>query len=217
MSTIIGKRIKMLRKDRNFTQEYLSDYLHVGKSTISQYETGRRIPSDETKKMLASLFGVSVDYLIGNSDNPQLSSNLRPLSEGLTAGIKIPVLGKVPAGVPIEAVEDIIDEIELTATMANDRHEYFALLVSGNSMYPEYMDGDIVIVRKQETAETGDDVVAYVNGYDATLKRLVRSMRGITLRPLNPEFEPHTYSNEEIESIPVRIAGIVVEQRRNRR
>ena len=167
--------------------------------------------------MLAGLFGVSVDYLIGNTDNPHLVSNLRPLNEGLTAGSTIPVLGKVPAGVPIEAVEDIIDEIELTAAMTNDRHDYFALLVSGNSMYPEYMDGDIVIVRKQETAETGDDVVAYVNGYDATLKRLVRSMRGITLRPLNPEFEPRTFTNEEIETIPVRIAGVVVEQRRNRK
>ena len=145
------------------------------------------------------------------------ASNLRPLPEGLTAGATIPVLGKVPAGIPIEAVEDIIDEIELSVTMANDKHDYFALLVSGNSMYPEYMDGDIVIVRKQETAETGDDVIAYVNGYDATLKRLVRSMRGITLRPLNSEFEPRTYSNEEIETLPVRIAGVVVEQRRSRR
>lgn len=205
-------RLKELRTQINMNQTKLGRILGVAQNTISCWENDVVEIDTESLKKLADLFGCSVDYILYRED-----ANLRPLSEGLTAGIKIPVLGKVPAGVPIEAVEDIIDEIELTATMANDRHDYFALLVSGNSMYPEYMDGDIVIVRKQDTAETGDDVVAYVNGYDATLKRLVRSMRGITLRPLNPEFEPRTFTNEEIESIPVRIAGIVVEQRRNRK
>ena len=205
-------RLKELRTQINMNQTKLGRILGVAQNTISCWENDVVEIDTESLKKLADLFGCSVDYILYRED-----ANLRPLSAGLTAGAKIPVLGKVPAGVPIEAVEDIIDEIELTATMANDRHDYFALLVSGNSMYPEYMDGDIVIVRKQDTAETGDDVVAYVNGYDATLKRLVRSMRGITLRPLNPEFEPRTFTNEEIESIPVRIAGIVVEQRRNRR
>ncbi len=205
-------RLKELRKHIGKNQTELGRLLGVAQNTISCWENGVVDIDTESLKKLADLFGCTVDYILYREDG-----NLRPLSEVLTAGSRIPVLGKVPAGVPIEAVEDIIDEIELTASMTNDCHDYFALLVSGNSMYPEYMDGDIVIVRKQETAETGDDVVAYVNGYDATLKRLVRSMRGITLRPLNPEFEPHTYTNEEIEKLPIRIAGIVVEQRRNRR
>ena len=204
------------RIELGLTMKDVADAVGVSESTISRWESGN-ISNMKRNRIFALATVLKLDPSVIMGWTSPEGANLRPLSESLTAGIKIPVLGKVPAGVPIEAVEDIIDEIELTATMANDRHDYFALLVSGNSMYPEYMDGDIVIVRKQETAETGDDVVAYVNGYDATLKRLVRSTRGITLRPLNPEFEPHTYTNEEIEKLPIRIAGIVVEQRRSRR
>ncbi len=204
------------RSELGLTMKDVADAVGVSESTISRWESGN-ISNMRRNRIYALSKILNLDPAIIMGWSSPDGANLRPLNEGLSAGTKIPVLGKVPAGVPIEAVEDIIDEIELTATMANDRYDYFALLVSGNSMYPEYMDGDIVIVRKQESAETGDDVVAYINGYDATLKRLVRSMRGITLRPLNPEFEPHTFTNEEIESVPVRIAGVVVEQRRNRR
>ena len=66
-------------------------------------------------------------------------------------------------------------------------------------MFPEYQDGDIVIVRKQETADTGDDVVAYINGYDATLKRLVKSPMGLTLRALNPAYESKTFSLADVD------------------
>lgn len=205
-------RIKELRKQQNITQKVLAKYLGIAQNTLSYWENGKYDIDNESLQRTADFFGCSTDFLLCRED-----SNLRPLHTPMTAGSVIPVLGKVPAGVPIEAIEDIIDEIELSAKQTTDGYEYFALLVSGNSMYPEYMDGDIVVVRRQETAETGDDVIAYVNGYDATLKRLVRSQRGITLRPLNPEFEPHTYTNEEVRNLPVRIAGIVVEQRRNRK
>ena len=213
MKNILGNRIRHLRESQHLNQIALSKKLHISNATLSQYESGTRIPSDEMKVAIARFFGVSIDYLLGLDQSP----TLRPLNTPLSAGAVIPVLGKVPAGIPIEAVEDIIDEIELTKKMTEDNHDYFALLVSGNSMYPEYMDGDIVIVRRQDTAETGDDVIAYVNGYDATLKRLVRSAKGITLRPLNTEYKAHTYTNDEIKNLPVQIAGIVVEQRRSRR
>ncbi len=205
-------RIRELRKRIGLTQVDLATRIGVAQNTLSYWENGKIDVDTNTLKLLADIFNCSIDFILHRDD-----SNLSPLHEHLTAGSKIPVLGKVPAGIPIEAVEDIIDEIELSDRMTRSGFEYFALLVSGNSMYPEYMDGDIVIVRRQETAETGDDVVAYVNGYDATLTRLIRSARGITLRPLNPDFEPHTYTNKEIEELPIRIAGIVVEQRRNRK
>ena len=84
-------------------------------------------------------------------------------------------------------------------------------------MFPEYLDGDIVIIRKQPTAETGDDVVAYVNGYDATLKRLQRMSNGIRLKALNPQYESKFYSNDEIKKLPVSILGVVVEMRRTKK
>jgi repressor LexA len=194
----------------------LANILHVSTGAIGNWETGNRTPDWQQLLNIANFFGVTVDQLI-REQNGESILNLRPLTAPLSAAAKIPVLGRVPAGIPIEAIEDIIDEIDLSEKLFSDPYEYFALLVSGNSMYPEYMDGDVVIIRKQETADTGDDVVAYINGDDATLKRLIRTERGITLRPLNPEYETRTYSNQDIASIPIRIAGVVVEQRRNRR
>ncbi len=213
---IFNENLKNYRQQSNISLDELSRLTGIPKTTLYRYENGtnKKDPIDSVP-LIEKALHLAPGTLLGWNESDNM--NLRPLNEGLTVGTKIPVLGKVPAGIPIEAIEDVIDEIELGAKMSTDGKGYFALMVSGNSMYPEYMDGDIVIVRKQETAETGDDVVAYVNGYDATLKRLVRSTRGITLRPLNPEFESHTYTNQEIQSIPIRIAGVVVEQRRNRK
>ena len=83
-------------------------------------------------------------------------------------------------------------------------------------MFPEYKDGDIVIVRKQPAADSGRDVVAYVNGKDATLKRYIKSETGVTLRALNPAYETKTYSLEDVRKLPVEVLGVVVEQRRSR-
>lgn len=169
------------------------------------------IPTPSELVLLARYLDCSVDYLLG------IESNLAPMDAPLTYGTKIKVLGKVPAGIPIEAVECVIDEIDISKEMAEDEYEYLGLLVSGDSMYPEYLDGDIVIIRKQSTAETGDDVVAYVNGYDATLKRLQRMTGGIRLKALNPQYESKFYSNEDIKNLPVSILGVVVEMRRTKK
>lgn len=130
---------------------------------------------------------------------------------------RIPVLGRVPAGVPIEAVTDVVEELELDTRLSSSGYDYFGLLVTGDSMYPEYRDGDIVILRVQSTAETGDDVVAYIGGSDATLKRLTVTENGIQLRPLNPDYAARSFTRQEVLSLPVTIAGVVVEQRRTRR
>ena len=127
-------------------------------------------------------------------------------------GVKIPVLGKVPAGVPIEAVEDIIDYEEIPEEMAKDG-EFFGLQIKGNSMEPRICEGDVVIVRKQDDAETGDLVVAMINGNEATCKRLMKYKDGIRLMPNNPAYEPLYFSNKEIEEKPVKIIGKVVENR----
>lgn len=213
----IGDRIRSVRESKGIEQTELANAVGISKQTLYKYEKGiiSQIPSDKIEEIAKYLL-VSPAYLMG-WDTSIKSDNLAPMPEKLTAGGKIYVLGKVPAGVPIDAIQDIVDEIEISEKMANDGHEYFALLVSGDSMYPEYMDGDVVIVRKQMIAGTGDDVVAYVNGYNATLKRLIINDHGITLRAINPAHETKTYSPQQVEELPVKIAGIVVEQRRNKK
>lgn len=98
--------------------------------------------------------------------------------------------------------------------MQKGGREYFALQVKGNSMYPRYEEGDILIVRKQNDCESGDDCVVMVNGSDATFKRVRLGENTLTLQPINPQYEIKTFSSQEIDALPVRILGVVVELRR---
>ena len=196
-------RIKELRNEQNIKQAELASVVKVSQAALSGYETGKYEADIETYKRIADYFSVSLDYLLGKETLP---SN----------AIKIPVLGSVPAGIPLEAIEDIIDWEEIPQSLASGGKEYFALQVEGDSMYPDYVPGDIVIVQKTPVCASGDDCVVYVNGYDATLKqvKLDEKHGTLTIVPKNPSYPPRTFSKEEIQSLPVTIAGVVVELRR---
>ena len=126
--------------------------------------------------------------------------------------MRIPVLGRVAAGIPIEAVEDILDYEEISADMAS-KGDYFALQIQGNSMEPRICQNDVVIVRCQPSVESGEIAVVLVNGENATCKKIIKQPNGISLVSLNPAYPPMFYTNEEITSLPVTILGKMVELR----
>lgn len=196
-------RIAQLRKEKGMNQQQLGKALGAAQNTISNWELGKRDPDYTMCIRLADFFGVSLDYLLGNSDYPGAPT---------PAGVQIPVLGNVQAGLPISAVQDILDYEEITPELAATG-EFFALRIKGRSMEPRMMEGDVVIIRQQDDADTGDTVVVLVNGDDATVKRLRKRPEGIMLVPNNPTFEPLFYSNRDIAELPVRIIGKVVELR----
>lgn len=197
----MGERIKMLREQRGITQNELAEICKVSDKAVSTWENGRNIPRMGAIQHMADYFGIPKSAIIENIAPP-------------VNAIRIPVLGNIPAGIPLSAVEDIEGWEELSPDMLRGGKEYFALAVKGDSMIPEYRDGDVLILRKQDSCETGDDCAVMVNGDDATFKRVRRSEKGITLQPLNPAYDPMFFSNEEIMSLPVRIIGVVVEIRR---
>ena len=92
--------------------------------------------------------------------------------------------------------------------------KYIALKIKGDSMMPSIIDGDIAIIRLQEVADTGDIVIAMINGEDSTCKKLKKDLKGIWLMPLNPAYEPMYFTNDEVAELPVKILGVVVETRR---
>lgn len=195
-------RLKEARKAAGFTQVEVSQKIGLSQGQYSAWENGKSKIDSLSISRLADLFGVTVDYLIGASDTPLNS-------------VSIPVLGSVPAGIPIEAIEDIWDWEEIPAAMCSGGREYFALRVQGDSMWPDYLEGDVVIVRKTPTCESGDVCVVYVNGYDATLKQVKLHEDGsLTIVPKNQQYAPRTFSRQEVQELPVSIAGVVVELRR---
>lgn len=129
-----------------------------------------------------------------------------------TSATRVPVLGRVAAGIPLDAVEEIMGYEDISSVRYSSG-EYFGLEIKGQSMEPKISDGDVVIVRKQSDVDSGDIAVVLVNGDAATVKKIKKSPQGITLIPNNPAYEPIYYSNEEIESLPVSIIGKVVELR----
>ena len=199
-------RLKQLRKERNINQRELSEYLKVAPSTISMYENGQREPNFEVLEVLADFFNVDMNYLLGKTDKTTKLIIDKP------QGLKIPVLGTVAAGIPISAVEDILDYEEVPQSWEN-QGEFFGLRIKGDSMQPKMDDGDVVIVRQQSDANSGDTVIALVNGDDATCKKLQKTENGIMLVSTNPNYLPMFFTNEEIVTKPVVILGKVVELR----
>jgi len=181
-------------------QSDLANQLNVKANTISNWENEKSFPDRDSLQRMASIFDTSVDYLLGGS---------APIKAG---GVRIPVLGDVAAGIPIEAVTDIVDYEEIDAAMAATG-EFFGLRVKGASMEPRMRSGDVVIVRKQDSAETGDTVVVLVNGESATVKKIKYGSDGISLIPTNPSYDVQFYSAADVERLPVRVIGRVVELR----
>ena len=207
----VFERIKYLREKQGMSQQDLA--LKVGyrdKSAISKVERGDREINQSMIVKYAEALGVSPTYLMfgENSDFDSVQ-----YEETASHTIRIPVLGKVAAGIPIEAIEEILDYEELSPDMARDGSEYFALQIKGSSMEPKISDGDVVIVRKQPDVDSGQIAIVCVNGDEATCKKIMKQDTGILLLPLNPTFAPTFYSNEDIERIPITILGRVVELR----
>lgn len=196
-----GNILKSLRKNNGKTQLELSKLLNVQKSTVSMYERNKRTPSPDVLRKYAQIFDVSLDYLLG-SDTPVKGKDY----------ITINVYGSIPAGIPIEAIEDISDTEDISLKEYDKNKTYLGLKVDGDSMFPKYLDGDTVIIEKTPDCESGTDAAVYVNGYEATLKTVIKNPNGtITLRPINTNYAPKTYGPGDD---PVRILGIVKEIRR---
>jgi len=191
--------LKFYREERGLSQAALARAIGVSPSTISMYEVGKREPDFETEEMIADFFNVSI-------------SNLRGKSTEDTDTIRVPVLGSVAAGIPIEMIEDIVDWEELDSRIFS-AGSYFGLRIKGDSMAPRILDGDTVIVRRQDDADSGEVVIVTVNGDEATCKRIRKLRDGIELIPINASFPPLFFSAEEVAAKPVRIIGKVVELR----
>lgn len=203
-----GAKLKKCRKDMSLSQKEFGQKIGVAESTVSLYESNKRFPDADTLKKISALFEVSLDYLLGNAP----AKTVQQKNSG--RGVRIPVLGRVVAGIPIEAVKEILDYEEITPGLAATG-EFFALQVKGSSMEPTLRDGDVVIVKKQPTVDSGDIAIVLVNGNDATVKEIKESPAGITLIGHNVAvYTPHFYSNHDIESLPIQIIGKVVEMRR---
>lgn len=206
---------KELRKAKGMTQKEVAAALGgITHATVSNWERGLNLPETPMAKKVAELYGVTVDELLsGKRAEPQIEVQYVP-SDRSKRFIRIPVVGRIPAGIPIEAIEDVEDWEDFPISETIQGRQYFGLRVRGDSMEPEYRDGDVIIVQQQEECQSGEDCAVMVNGDDATFKRVRLHDNGLTLQPLNSRYEPRFFTAQQVRDLPVRILGVVVEIRR---
>ena len=199
------ERFELLLKEKDLRVSDVCKATGILSATFSSWKTGRYTPKQEKMEQIANFFGVSVAWLMGISDN----------RDGSPSTTKIPVFSSVSAGSAKWNAQDFVVGYEEIPSAIASNAEYFGLKINGDSMAPTIMDGDTVIVKKTSTADSGNIVIALVNGEDGICKKLIRRQDGIILKSLNEEYGNFEYSNSDIQDLPVIIVGIVEQLRRN--
>ena len=193
---------------RNIKPIELSEKTGIDKSKISSYMSGRYKAKQDGVYLLAQALNVSEVWLMGY-DVPLESIPIKKIDK-----IKIPVLGKVKAGYDYLAQENIIGYESIDNV--SDPENYYALQVTGDSMEPLFSDGDIAIVHKQDDFDSGNTCIILVNGDEATIKKVVKMDDGIDLIAMNPYYPVRHFTKNEMNEIPVKVIGKVVEARKRK-
>jgi repressor LexA len=208
-----AERLAEAMRFREVSQTELHNRTGINKSSISTYLKGEYEAKQKKVYEIARALSVSPAWLMGydvsiNGDNKDDTETETPPRR---KGVKIPIYGSIVAGIPETAEQDILGWFEIPEELA-ERGDYYMLKVHGMSMSPDICDGDYVLVRQQETAHSGDICVINVNGDECTLKEIQITPEGVLLVGYNQaEYKPKFYTNEEVERLPLRIQGVVIQ------
>lgn len=206
LKLIFAENLKKQLSLHDKKQNDLAKYLGVSTATVSEWCSGKKMPRTDKIQSICNWLFIELDALLKESSevsNQVESSNYKIIN----------VLGRVAAGIPIDSISEIIDQEYITEEFAKTG-EYFGLRIKGDSMSPVIMDGDTVIVRSQENAETDEIIIALINGHDGVCKKLKKIDNGLMLISINPQYAPLVFTSAEIDQTPVKIIGKVVEIRR---
>lgn len=217
----IGEIIKDYRIKNKLSQRAFASRTSLSPSYINTLEkiynpkTGKpySVTTDAAAEIANAMF-ISIEDLLNMLDKNQ-EFELNPKRDKLGNPVtEIPLLGTVKAGYDYMAQENWEGMIEVDTDIIKDGSDYFALKIKGDSMSPVLIENDVVIIKKQEDFESGDLVVAIINGDEATIKKGKKSDNSILLQPLNTNYEPLIFTFDEIKTIPVSIIGVVKQLKR---
>lgn len=196
--------LKTLREQNGESRKELADAIGVSLSTISNYENSIRKPDkDIIWFKIASHYNVSIDYLMGVKEKVKQDIS----SKSLNLTTSVPILGSVAAGAGAYADNDIIGYEDVPTDWVDGNNDYRIVTVTGNSMYPEFQDGDKVLVRIQNSVDSGDYAVVLIDGDNAVIKKITYGDDWIELVSVNPMYPPRRFENEDV--LNVRVFGLV--------
>lgn len=199
-----AEKLKKLRNMRNLTQEELAEDLKITQQQVARYENGVRKFKQEFLFILANYFDVSINEFFP----PDTNLNDNDI-------VSIPVYGTIKAGIPIESQEDIIDYIDIPKAWTKGGKEFYGLKISGDSMFPKYLENDYVVFEKTEDIAlyNNKDVAVMINHTESTFKKLLINENGIVLQPYNAAYDIMMFSKEQVENLPIKVVGIAREKR----
>lgn len=200
---VFSRNLRELMKQKGKDRNQVCADLGFKYTTFTDWYNGNKYPRIDKIEMLADYFGVLKSDLI--EDKADLPPNVTSID--LTSQHRIPILGRIAAGLPLYAEQNIEG---YTLTDLNGGAEYFALRVKGDSMNAARIeDGDLIIVRRQDEVENGELAVVMVGDDDATVKRFYSTNDTVTLMPQsrNPEHQPQIY---DLKKTKIRVLGLVV-------
>ena len=202
---MFSQRLKELRKPRGLSQAALSQLLGVSQQAVGKWETGRSTPDPQTVAAIAAELGVSADYLLGvEGEAPARRGPVAPYRAAQEC--RIPVIGTVRAGYGALALEEDYGE---EYARVKDPDSYFYLKVKGDSMEPRISDGDLALVHRQNTLNSGELGVVVFGEGEGTLKKYVVRGNTVVLQPFNPAYPSQILVGEDLDHL--YIAGKVVE------
>lgn len=203
-------RLKKALKIRGMSQAELSRKTNINEANISHYLRGTYEAKQDKVFLLSKALNVSPSWLIG-LDVPMEKTNTEIVHYNKEDLVKMPVIGTIPAGTPIEAIQYIDEDDYLyipKERLRGGKENYFLLRLKGNSMNPKYLDGDVILFNINPTPDSGSEVAVMVNGDDATFKQIFITENGITLHPYNLLYHDAHYSPEEVKDLPLRVLGV---------
>lgn len=208
--TTVEKITKLFDESGKSANSILKE-LDFSPTAFSEWKRGKAKPTTDALKKLADYFDVSVDYLLGRTENP--APIIHPSNEYIPDGIiKMPVIGVISAGYDGEAVEEVIDNVGILAISLHgySPEDCFLLRVHGNSMYPDFREGDLIVVHRQNSVDSGDVAVVLFGGDSATLKRVEyeKGKDWMKLIPRNPDYQEKLIKGFELDEC--RILGKVI-------
>lgn len=199
--------LKELRENKGLTQSELAKILSVSPSSIGMYEQGRREPDSETLRKLSSFFNVTIDYLLGNSNQK------KEVTFPLGATHRVPIIGTVrcgPGGLAYEHIDGymMIDESYNPAEIRGFRAEGDSMI--GDGIY----DGDLCLIRLQPEVENGDIAVVVIDGEEGCLKHVTIDKENsvIVLSSSNPAYPQRVFTGPDTNDIC--IVGKLIEVHR---
>ena len=213
---ITARRLRACRERSGETLEQIGRLVGVNKTTVMRWERGDTWKINlPTLQFLAEHFHVSLQWLLGESSTLSLSDNAHWLEQHGTVerrGMLLPILGSVRAGVGGEVMQEIIGHEAVDPTTLQTGEQYFWLRVTGDSMTPSINDGDLVLVRRQESVENGQYAVVVLDNEEGLVKRIAYGADFIELQSVNPYYPPRRFTGDDTAC--VHVIGKVVESRR---